>query len=125
MRLPDQFVAAIFRDLDEFLVDREDIALRVRVGDDAGHIHDIGAQFQLERILRELVDERGDIDARSDKAGGLALRIGNGRITHLEPDLAGIAAGQAQGSGLRLTAREPIPEGTVGGGLTLLLGHEA
>ena len=47
VRLTDQFFLAVFRDLDELLVDAQDVAFLVGLRDDAGDIHDVGAHLQF------------------------------------------------------------------------------
>ena len=44
---PDQLVLGVLRDLEEFLVHGQDVALLVRFRHDAGEIHDVGAHLQL------------------------------------------------------------------------------
>ena len=47
MRRTDQLPAVVLGDLDELVVDAEDVALLVSLGDDARDIHDVGANLQL------------------------------------------------------------------------------
>ena len=47
VRLTDQFLLAVFRDLDELVVDAQDVTLLVGLRDDAGDIHDVGAHLQF------------------------------------------------------------------------------
>ena len=69
MRLADQFVAAVFRHLDELLVDRDDVALLVGLRHDAGDVHDVGAHLELGFELLDPLVQLGSAEEPGQPGG--------------------------------------------------------
>jgi hypothetical protein len=72
VRCADQLVAAVPGDLDELVVDADDVALLVGLGDDAGDVHDVGAHLAARLGIGQPLAQRGSSCSASWRAASLA-----------------------------------------------------
>ncbi len=107
--MSDQLLARVFRDFDEFFVDRDNVALEISFGDDAGEIAHFGANAKVFQFLGHGV-LRGHIDSSRKYLGGLAVEIEDGRVGGLQPQLPASFAQPTDLTGVRFAAVQLGPK---------------